>query len=58
VLRVTADTSLFISALNFGGKPEQFLRLAEAGAIQLFISDGILAEVGSPPQREVRMARG
>ncbi len=45
MLRVTADTNIFISALNFGGKPEQFLRGAEAGAIQLFVSDAILAEV-------------
>jgi predicted nucleic acid-binding protein len=45
VLRVTADTNLYISALNFGGKPEQLLRLAKAGIIQLVISDAILAEM-------------
>jgi len=45
VLRVTADTNIYISALNFGGQPERFLRLAEAGAIQLVISDDIKAEV-------------
>ena len=43
--RVTADTNIYISALNFAGKPERFLRLAEAGAIQLVISDDIMAEV-------------
>jgi putative PIN family toxin of toxin-antitoxin system len=45
VLRVTADTNIYISALNFGGMPERFLRLAEAGSIQLVTSDAILAEV-------------
>lgn len=45
MLRVTADTNIYISALNFGGMPERFLRLAEAGAIQLVTSDSILAEV-------------
>jgi uncharacterized protein len=45
-LRVTADTNVYISALNFGGMPERLLRLAKAGAIQLVISDAILAEVG------------
>jgi uncharacterized protein len=46
VLRVTADTNIYISALNFGGMPERFLRLAEAGGIQLITSDAILTEVG------------
>jgi putative PIN family toxin of toxin-antitoxin system len=47
VLRVTADTNLYISALNFGGKPEQLLRLAKAHIIQLIISDAILAEMAT-----------
>jgi putative PIN family toxin of toxin-antitoxin system len=47
VLRVTADTNLYISALNFGGKPEQLLRLAKARIIQLVISDAILAEMAT-----------
>lgn len=45
MLRVTADTNIYISALNFGGMPERLLRLAEAGAIQLVTSDEIMAEV-------------
>lgn len=43
--RVTADTNIYVSALNFGGKPEHLLRLAEAGKIQLVISDDILTEL-------------
>ena len=46
MLRVTADTNIYISAFNLAGKPEQFVGLAEAGAFALFSSDAILAEVG------------
>lgn len=42
---VTADTNLYISALNFGGRPLQLIELARAGMIRLAISDDILAEV-------------
>lgn len=42
---VTADTNLYISALNFGGRPLELLELARSGAIRLAISDAIEAEV-------------
>jgi putative PIN family toxin of toxin-antitoxin system len=46
VLRVTADTNIFISGLNFRrGKPFQFLELALAGKIDLTVSEAILDEV-------------
>ena len=46
MLRVTADTNIFISALNFrGGKPFQFLELARAGRISLTVSNPILDDV-------------
>jgi len=41
----TADTNIYISALNFGGQPLRFLDLVRAGAIRLDISEPILAEV-------------
>lgn len=44
-MRAIADTNVYISALNFGGAPEEILTLAKAGAIQLFISPPILKEV-------------
>ncbi len=47
MLRVTADTNIYISALNFGGLPRRFLDLAEAGAIRLAISDAILDEIAT-----------
>lgn len=45
MLRVAPDTNIYVSALNFGGVPERFLRVAEAGIIQLVTSDAILTEL-------------
>jgi uncharacterized protein len=45
VIRVTADSNIYISALHFGGSPDDFLSLARAGLINLTISDDILDEV-------------
>ena len=42
--RVTADSNIYISALNFGGKPLQVLELARAGEIELAISNAIITE--------------
>jgi putative PIN family toxin of toxin-antitoxin system len=41
---VTADTNIYISALNFGGLPRRFLDQAAAGDFRLDISDAILNE--------------
>lgn len=47
MLSVTADTNIYISALNFGGLPRRFLNLAETGgAFRLAISDAIVVEIG------------
>jgi predicted nucleic acid-binding protein len=47
VLRVTADTNVFISGLNFrGGKPFHVLELARERKINLTVSDAILGEGG------------
>jgi uncharacterized protein len=45
VLRVTADSNIYISALVFGGRPLQFLNAARAGIFLLAISDALLEEV-------------
>lgn len=42
---VTADSNIYISALQFGGVPLQFLERARAGDFQLAISPAILMEV-------------
>jgi uncharacterized protein len=52
VLRVTADTNIFISGLNFAGIPRQVLNLAESGAIRMVVSDDILDEVRRVLRRE------
>ena len=64
MLRVTADSNLYISAFNFGGLPQRLLDLAETGAIQLVISEplieGILDVLGRKfdwTAPELRMAR-
>jgi uncharacterized protein len=45
VLRVTVDTNVYISALNFSRNPRDILNLASDGKIRLFVSDSILDEV-------------
>jgi putative PIN family toxin of toxin-antitoxin system len=44
-VRAIADTNVYISALNFGGVPEEVLGLGRAGAIQLFISPSMIKEI-------------
>jgi putative PIN family toxin of toxin-antitoxin system len=45
VISVTADSNIYISALEFGGVPLQFLNAARAGGFQLAISDALLKEI-------------
>jgi putative PIN family toxin of toxin-antitoxin system len=45
VICVTADTNIYISALNFGGLPRQFFVLALQRKFQLAVSLALLAEV-------------
>ena len=45
MLRVVADTNVYISALNFGGAPDQVLALARRGRIEMFVSKPILDEI-------------
>jgi uncharacterized protein len=42
---VTADSNIYISALNFGGAPDKLLDMARAGEIELHISEDILSEI-------------
>jgi uncharacterized protein len=44
-LRITADSNLYVSAFNFGGLPQRLLDLAEAGTIQLTISEPLIEEI-------------
>ena len=45
MLTITADSNIYISALNFGGPPDKVLDLARSGAIRIAISAAILDEV-------------
>ena len=45
MFKVTADTNIYLSALNFGGKPQELLELARAGKIELAISNAIITEI-------------
>lgn len=42
--RVTADSNILVSALQYGGKPLTLLEMAQDGRIDLAISDDILTE--------------
>jgi uncharacterized protein len=44
VRRVTADSNILVSALQYGGKPLALLEMALDGRIELAISDAILNE--------------
>jgi putative PIN family toxin of toxin-antitoxin system len=43
--RVVIDTNVFISGLNFAGKPSEILELFIKGNIEVFISPFILSEI-------------
>ncbi len=45
VIRVTADTNIYVSAVNFGGLPLRFLELAVENQFELACSIGILEEI-------------
>jgi uncharacterized protein len=52
VLRVTCDTNIYISGLNFPGNPRRILKLAEAGAFLLAITQAILDEISIVLRRD------
>jgi uncharacterized protein len=43
--RITADSNIYISALNFGGLSARVLDLARDGVVSLAVSDAILNEL-------------
>jgi len=45
VIGVTADTNIYVSAIQFGGRPRDLLDLARRGEIELHISEPILTEL-------------
>ena len=53
-MRVTADTNVYISALNYNGPPRAFLRLAADGDVRLAFSNDILEEIVETLRRKFR----
>lgn len=47
MIRVVADTNVYVSAVVFGGTCETILALARAGVIELFVSPAIRRELRS-----------
>ncbi len=45
MLRVVADTNIYVSAFVFGGPPEYFLRLARRKLFLLYLSEAIAEEM-------------
>jgi len=44
MLKVVVDTNVLISALIFGGNPDEVLKLARFGEVELYLSEFILQE--------------
>lgn len=45
MIKVVADTNVYISAILFGGKAEEIRKLAREGKIELLISETIMLAV-------------
>ena len=52
--RMVVDTNVYVSALNFGGAPDEVLAEARAGRVRLFISRAILTEIEAVLVRKFR----
>jgi uncharacterized protein len=47
MIRIVADTNIYISAILFGGKPEKIMYLAASEKLILIVSNAILTEIAS-----------
>jgi len=47
MIRIVADTNIYISAILFDGKPEIVIKLAAAEKVALFTAHSIMAEVAT-----------
>jgi len=52
MVKVVADTNIYLSAILFGGKPDKIRRLAREKEIELLISEQILAEIAGILKRK------
>ncbi len=49
---MAADTNVYISAILFGGKPEEIRKFSRDGKIELIIAEAILAEIAEVLKRK------
>ena len=52
MIKVVADTNVYISAILFGGNSEEIRKLAREGEIELLISENIIAEIAGVLKRK------
>ncbi len=52
MIKVVADTNVYISAVLFGGRSEEIRKLAKEGKIELLISETIIAEIACVLKRK------
>lgn len=58
MIRIVADTNVYVSAIVFGGPCEAILALARAGVVDLFISSVIQRELQSVLRRSFGWSHG
>ena len=54
MILATADSNIYVSALQFGGIPLQFLNAARRRAFQLAISEALIVEIRGVLQKKFR----
>ena len=52
MLRVVLDTNVYISAILFGGKPEEIRKFANDGTIEILVSEAIISEIAEVLRRK------
>lgn len=57
-MRVTLDTDIYISGLNYRGNPSRLLQLARCGELPAIVSDSMLDEAERMLQEMFSLARG
>ena len=55
MLKLVLDTNVYISAILFGGKPEEIRKLAAEGEIEIAISEAIISEIAEVLRRKFGM---
>lgn len=56
--KIVTDTNVIVSAVHFGGPPEEILLLANNGGIELFLSPFILDETARVLEKKLQWERG